>query len=247
MGMTWKDINVFQWQQIVHLFTKEKDLNELDLAVKCVGIITGLTEHQIDSLPISDLNPLLKSINFIHEEIKPEPAKYIKVGKKRYKCIYDVRKIPAARYIESKHFAQDVNGNLHKIAACLVLPMKKTIFGWKVDKYDASKHDEYSQDMLEAPIYNVLGSVVFFCLVYRNWIKASQDYLTQEMMEKGITRYQAEILYQTLCDTMDGFIRPHWWLSSRESRWKRLTKSRLYNSLTTLLISKRRANTKDSK
>ncbi len=59
MGMTWKDINVFQWQQIVHLFTKEKDLNELDLAVKCVGIITGLTEHQIDSLPISDLNPHL--------------------------------------------------------------------------------------------------------------------------------------------------------------------------------------------
>jgi len=244
MGMTWKDVNVFQWQQIVNLFTKENDLNELDLAVKSVGIITGMTEHQIDSLPIGKLNPLLKSIDFIHEEIKPQPSKYIKINGRKYKCIYDVRKIPAARYIESKHFAQDVNGNLHKIAACLVMPMKKTIFGWKVDKYDASRHEDYAQDMLEAPITAILGSVVFFYQVYRNWIKASQDYLISEMMSKGITRYQAEILYQTLCDTMDGFIRPHWWLSSRESLWNRLTRYLHSNSLTTLLISKRNRNTK---
>ena len=244
MGMTWKDLNVFQWQQIVDLFTKEKDLNELDLAVKSVAIVTGMTEHQIDSLSIGELNPLLKSIDFIHEEIKPEPSKFIKVNGRRYKCIYDVRKIPAARYIESKHFATDVNGNLHKVAACLVMPMKKTIFGWKVDKYDASKHEDYAQDMLEAKITEVLGSVVFFCLVYRNWTKASKDYLVAEMMEKKLTKYQAEVLYQVLCDTMDGFIRPHWWLSSKESRWKRLTSYLRFNSLTTLITSKPKANTK---
>jgi hypothetical protein len=245
MSMTWKDINVFQWQQIVNLFTKEQDLTELDLAVKSVQIITGLTEYQIDSLAISELNPLLKSIDFIHEEIKPEPSKYIKVNGRRYKCIYDVRKIPAARYIESKHFATDVNNNLHRIAACLVMPMKKTLFGWRVDKYNASKHEDYAQDMLESPITSVLGSVVFFCLVYRNWIKVSKDYLVAEMMEKNLTRYQAEILYRTLCDSMDGYIRPHWWLSSKESRWKRLTSYLHSNSLMTLLISKRKRNTKD--
>lgn len=242
--MTWKDINVFQWQQIVDLFTSKSELNELDLASASVSIVTGMTEHQIDSLPLGELHKLLKSVDFIHEEIKPEPVHYIKVNGRKYKCVYDVRKIPAARYIESKHFSTDVNGNLHKIAACLVLPMKRTLFGWKVDKYDASKHEDYAQDMLEAPITSVLGSVVFFCLVYRNWIKASKDYLVQEMMEKNLSRYQAEILYQTLCDTMDGFIRPHWWLSSRESLWNRLTKYLHSNSLTTLLISKRNRNTK---
>lgn len=246
MSMTWKDVNVFQWQQIVNLFTKEKDLTELDLAVKSVAIVKNMTEHQIDSLPISELNPLLKSIAFIHEEIKPEPVKYIQVGKKRYKCIYDVRKIPAARYIESKYFSKDVNGNIHRIAACMVMPMKRTLFGWKVDKYDASRHEEYSQDMLEASITSVLGSVVFFCLVYRNWIKASKDYLVQEMMSKSLTKYQAEVLYQTLCETLDGFIRPHWWLSSKESRWSKCTKFLRYNSLMTSLISKRRTNTNPS-
>lgn len=246
MSMTWKDVNVFQWQQIVNLFTKEKDLTELDLAVKSVAIVKNMTEYQIDSMPIGELNPLLKSIAFIHEEIKPQPVNYIQVGKKRYKCIYDVRKMPAARYIESKYFSQDVNSNLHRIGACMVMPMKKTLFGWKVDKYDASKHEEYAQDLLEAPITSVLGSVVFFCLVYRNWIKASKDYLVSEMMSKSLTKYQAEVLYQTLCETLDGFIKPHWWLSSRESRWSRCTKFLRYNSLMTSLISKRRTNTKQS-
>lgn len=247
MGMTWKDINVFQWQQIVDLFTQSKDLTESELAIKLVSILKKMTEYQISSLPPSELNTLLKSIDFIHEEIKPEPSKYIKVNGRKYKCIYDVRNIPSARYIETKHFAKDINGNVNKIAASMVTPMKKTIFGWKEDKYDPSKHEEYANDMLEAPIVNVLGSVVFFCLVYRNWIKASQDYLISEMMEKGITKYQAEVLYQTLCSTMDGYIRPSWWLSSRESLWKRLTSYLRSSSLTTFPILKRKQNTNDSK
>lgn len=246
MDMTWKNVNVFQWQQIINLFTKEKELSELDLAVKCVAILKGMTEHQIDSMPLGELNPLLKSIDFIHTEIKPNPENCIRVGKKRYKCVYDVRKIPAARYIESKYFAQDVNANLHRIAACMVLPMKKTIFGWRVTKYDASKHEEYAQDLLEAPITAVLGSVVFFCLVYRNWIKAIKDYLIAEMMTKGLTKYQAEVTYQTLCEILDGFIKPHWWLSSKESLWKRFTIYLQSNSLTTFLTSKRKTNTTKS-
>ena len=246
MVMTWKDINVFQWQQIVNLFTKEKDLTELDLAVKSVAIAKNMTEHQIDSLPISELNPLLKSIDFIHEDIKPDPVKYIQVNGKKYKCIYDIRKMPAARYIESKYFSKDVNGNLHRVAACMVMPMKKTLFGWRVDKYDASKHEEYAQDMLEAPITSVLGSVVFFCLVYRTWIKVSKDYLVSEMMSKNLTKYQAEVLYQTLCETLDGFIKPHWWQSLRESRWKRLMNYLRFNSSMISLISRQRTNTSPS-
>ena len=95
--MTWKDINVFQWQQLNDLFLKSKDVTDLDLAISAASICTGLTEHEIDSLPVSDLQPLLKAISFIHEDIKPQPERFIKLKGKRYKCIYDVRKIPADR------------------------------------------------------------------------------------------------------------------------------------------------------
>lgn len=245
MGMNWKDISVFQWQQLNDLFIKSKNLTELDLAVQSAAICTNKTENEIDSLPLKELNSLLKQISFIHEEIKPQPQKFIQINKRRYKCIYDVRKIPAARYIETKHFGQDVNGNLHKIAACMVVPMKKSWFGWKVDKYEAARHEEYAQDMLEAPITAILGSVVFFYQVYKNWIKSSKDYLIKEMMTK-MTRYQAEVVYQTLCDTMDGYTRPSWSLTSRKSHSNNVMNSRYYNTLMTWLTLKRRENTKQS-
>jgi len=220
--MNWKDISVFKWQQLINLFTKEKELDEIDLALKSLAIVKGMTENEVNSLLLADLKKQLKDIEFIHEEIEPKAQKFIEVNGRRYKCVYDVRKMPMARYIESKYFATDVNNNLHKICASMVLPMKKTLFGWKVDKYDASKHDEYAQDMLEAPITAILGSVVFFYQIYQEWIKISKDYLIAEMMEKNLTREESEAVHQTLCEIMDGFTKPNWLQIMNESRYKML-------------------------
>lgn len=220
--MTWKDINVFQYQQITDLFTNSKDLNDLDLAVKATAIVMDLTEHQIDSLPVDKLKALLEDVKFLHEEIKPEAVKHIQVNGHRYRCIYDVRQMPAARYIESKYFDMDRIGNLHKLAACMIIPQKRNWLGmWVDDKYDASKHAEYAEDMLAAPIVNVLGSVVFFYQVYNNWIRSSKDYLIREMVMKGMSKYQAEKVYIHLCELMAGFIKPNWFLNTKPSRWKK--------------------------
>jgi len=220
--MTWKDINVFQYQQIMDLYASAKDMSELDLAYKVTGIVMDLTENQIDSLPVDQLRPLLEQIRFVHEQPKPQPQKYIKVNGKRYRCIYDVRKIPSARYIETKYFDQDRIGNLHKLAASMVMPQKRNWLGmWVDDKYDAGKHTEYSDDMLAAPITAILGSVVFFYQVYNNWIKSSKDYLISQMILTGMSKYQAEKLYIHLCSTMDGYIRPNWWLNTKPSHWKK--------------------------
>ncbi len=223
MDMTWKDINVFQWQQLIDLFAqKDQQLSELDIDIKAAAIVMDLTEHQIDSLPIDEVKAIFKQIAFIYEDIKPQPVKFIKVNGKRYRCIYDVRKMPAARYIESKYFEQDRTANLHKLAACMVMPQRKNWLGqWVDDKYNASKHAEYSDDMLAAPITAILGSVVFFYQVYINWIRSSKDYLTKEMMTQGMTKYQAEKLYIHLCEAMAGFIKPSWLLNTKPSGWRK--------------------------
>ena len=201
--MTWDKITVFQWQQIVETLKKPSE----DVDTLIASIVFGKTEAQIDSLPLIEVKKLFSKLAFIQTEIMPTPLKYIYVNGKRYRCIYDVRQIPAARYIETKHFGNDVPNNLHKIAACMVIPQRKTWLGWKDEKYDASRHSDYAQDMLEAPITSVYGSVVFFYLVFRNWIKISKGYLKQEMTEKGMTDFQAEQLYIHLCESMDGFIK----------------------------------------
>lgn len=205
--MNWKNVSVWQWQQLQAIAKKNED-TELDKAVKTLAILTDRTENEIDSLSVAKLTQELKGISWISkEEAKPKPVDVIKVHGRRYRCIYDIRNIPFARYIESKFFAEDVVLNLHKIMASMVRPMKLTWRGWKVAKYDASKHEDYAQDLLSAPFEAVYGSVVFFCQVFSDSIKSSRDFMTQDLITNGMTEEEAEMTMGLLCEVMDGFIK----------------------------------------
>ena len=200
--MTWQDLNLFQYQQLVNALKVE---DEIDKTVKIVSIVTGLTENEVLSLSIADFNKEKAKLNFLSEEIEGKPVKFIDVNGKRYKCIYDVRNIPAARYVESKVYGADLVNNIHKLAATMVVPMKKTLFGWKLDKYDASKHEEYSQDMLEARFVDVYHSAIFFLSVFLNLIKCSEDFLIQSLTQQKIPSEQTEAV-QNFLKYMDGTI-----------------------------------------
>lgn len=208
--MTWNDLNIYQWQRIqLAIANRTIDDTELDLAVKFLSIVTDKSELEIDSYSIVKLTEEIKQIAFINELPKPNASDYIEVNGRKYKCIYDIKRMPFARYFETKYFSQDVGKNMHNIMACMVMPMKKNWFGkWVVDKYDSSKHADYAQDMLEAKFINAYGSMVFFYHVFKNSIENLKGYLVAEIMKsKKMTTWQAEELVQTLCDNLDGFIK----------------------------------------
>jgi hypothetical protein len=207
----WDKINVWQYQQIYNaLNTKDKDATDLDLEVKLVGIVNNMTEMQIDSLPLTEYKELSKTIAFLNEAIEGTPKKHIRISNsKRYKINYDVSKMPFARYIESKVFSEDLYGNLHKLAATMVIPQKRKFGIWFNEKYDASKHEEYSNDMLTARFVDVYHSLVFFYQVYRNWIEVSRGYLEKKMVEAGMQEAQAKEVVQSLCIILDGNIAPN--------------------------------------
>jgi hypothetical protein len=207
----WDKINVWQYQQIYSaLNTKEKDATDLDLEVKLVGIVNNMTEMQIDSLPLNEYKELSKTIAFLNEPIEGTPKKHIRISNsKRYKINYDVSKMPFARYIESKVFSEDLYGNLHKLAATMVIPQKRKFGIWFNEKYDASMHEEYSNDMLTAKFVDVYHSLVFFYQVYRNWIEVSKGYLVKKMVEAGMQEAQAKEVVQSLCIILDGNIAPN--------------------------------------
>jgi hypothetical protein len=205
--MSWDKLNVFQYQQLSPILKEEDEIAKIS---KAISILFGLTYNQIASLSVDQYIKYKKSLSFLKEEIKMKPAKYIKVGKRKYKCVYDIKKIPAARYIETKVFSNDFIDNIHKIAASMVIPMKFTIFGWVEEKYDASRHEEYANDMLEAKFKDVYNSIVFFYLVYRNWIECSMDYLIdQKMKQMNMSHSQATKEVQDLLNILDGNIVPN--------------------------------------
>ena len=224
--MKWNELTLWQYQQIMPIITNpEKDWTELDKEVKLLCIITGMTEQQIDSLSIEDLKELRKELSFLDEPIEGKPVDFIVINGRRYRMNYDIKNMPAARYIESKVFSKDTLANLHKIAASMVIPQKKQWFGkWVDDKYDASKHEEYASDMQEANFIHIYHSLVFFYQVYRNWIEVSRDYMIQEMKTAGMTTEQAEQVVQLLCESTGGIIPPNLLPNTKISELQKLLK-----------------------
>lgn len=209
--MKWNNLTLWQYQQLMPLITNpEKDWTELDKEVKMLSVITGLTEYQIDSLSIETLKEMRKDLAFLDEPIEGKPVDFIVINGRRYRMNYDIKNMPAARYIESKVFSKETLANLHKIAASMVIPQKRTWLGkWVDDKYDASKHEEYAADMQEANFIHVYHSLVFFYQVYRNWIEVSRDYMKAQMMKAGMTTEQADSAVLLLCESSGGIIPPN--------------------------------------
>lgn len=224
--MKWNELTLWQYQQLMPILTNpNKDWTELDKEVKLLTIVTGLTEYQLDSLGIKELKELRSELAFLDEPIEGQPVDYIKTNGKQYRINYDIKNMPFARYIESKVFSKDTVANLHKIAASMVIPQKKNWFGkWVDDKYDASKHEEYSADMQEANFIHVYHSLVFFYQVYRNWIEVSRDYMTAEMMTAGMTKEQADSVVLLLCESTGGIIPPNLLPNTKISELQKLLK-----------------------
>ena len=207
----WQKISVWQYQQIYNVLnSKDKNDTDLDINVRLVAIVNNLTEMQVDSLPLNEYAKLRKTITFLNEPINGKPVKFIRTSNsKRYRINYDVSKMPFARYIESKVFSEDLYGNLHKLAATMVIPQKKKLGFWVDLPYDASSHQEYANDMLEAKFVDVYHSLVFFYQLYRNWIEVSQDYMANKLIKLGMKEQEATEVVVNLLNILDGNIAPN--------------------------------------
>jgi len=207
--MKWNNISVWQYQNIVKTLANKED-DDIDKSYKLIGIVYNMTENQVDSLTQAEYKEKLKECDFLNTMPQGKPVKVIKVNGKRYRLIYDVTRMPFGRYIESKAFVGDIYGNLHKLGATMVMPQKRNWLGlWVDDKYDASKHEDYADDILQANFQDVYFSLVFFYQVYRNWIEVTRDYLVAKMMMTGQTQAQCSQAVADLCSILDGIIQPN--------------------------------------
>jgi len=159
--MTWSDVTVWQWQQIQQLNEKKDSLKEEDLIINTVAILINKTRSQVLELNERSIKKVIRDIEFLYlREPKMRAVDYIKVGKQKFKCDYDAKFSEAGRYIEIKYFTPDFANNLHRIAASMIIPMKTTLFGWKLSKFDPIKHEDYAEAILSAPFEIVFGSVM---------------------------------------------------------------------------------------
>ena len=221
--MKWNNISVWQYQNIVKTLANKED-DEIEKSFKLIGIVYNMAENQVDSLTQAEYKAKLKECDFLNSLPEGKPVKIIKVNGKRYRLIYDVTRMPFGRYVESKAFVGDIYGNLHKLGATMVMPQKKNWLGlWVDDKYNAAKHEDYADDILQANFQDVYFSLVFFYQVFRNWIEVTRDYLVTKMMMTGQTEQQCSQVVTDLCSILDGIIQPNLLPTTKISELRKFT------------------------
>lgn len=199
----WNKLTIQQAQEIDRI--RQLDAPPLEVEIELVATINNMTIDEVDSIEWGKYTELRKTLDFLQTMPEGRPIEYVTIGKKRYRFIYDIRQMPFARYIEGKTFSVSFMQNLHKLAASMSIPQHKTWYGkWVDQKYNAAKHSEYAEDLLQAPFEAVYSSAVFFYHLYRLWIESSKVYLIKEQMKTGKTMEEAEKLVRDLCKYLDG-------------------------------------------
>ena len=78
---------------------------------------------------------------------------------------------------------------LHEIMAVFLVPKKKTWYGWKKQPYNADKHKEVAEAMLQAPMTIVQPLSAFFLSSY---LKSAKHILEFSVRKAEKIKRQAE-------------------------------------------------------
>lgn len=195
-------MTVEQFQQVYEV--SEFEINEWDKAIQMCMVFTGKTEAQVEAMNVWKFNRICKKINKAFKFEEKKIPKTVRVGARFYKINLNVTEMKARKYVEGIEFGKQMIKDLHKVMASIVEPC--TWYG-KPLGYDATKHEQYADDMLKIDFNVAFSCGVFFCKLFAASMKVSRPYLTQELMNKGITEIQAVKDLTDLQSVLDGLAR----------------------------------------
>lgn len=217
-------LTIKKFQELQAISTME--MPEFDKAQKLVECLTDKTTAEVEAMSMQKFEKLCKELKELFEVNveklqNSKPKALIVANGKPYHLNFNIMQHPfnAGRYVEVATFANDTIGNLHNILASMATPLK---WSWRKMRYvklpyDATKHEEYAADMLQADFEHAYHASVFFYLVFISSIKNSKDYLVAEMTMKGVKEELAVEYIETLLRVLGGCITAKWFQNLKES------------------------------
>lgn len=209
------EITIGQYQQLYAIEKQEGD--EFEKSLQRVAVITGMTDRELEDMPLMRVNEIAKGIRIACEQavLNNSPVDFLKSGNKIYQVQYMISRMRAAQYSELQTWLNgDIIENLHKILASIVVPVKKWLWVYVPGKNDSAKHPEVSEHMKDVNFNDAYGCVVFFCRLYNALIKDMQGYLELQLVKK-MSPEEAKKLMGDLMKVMDGFTIPNELRTSR--------------------------------
>ena len=207
-------MTIKQFQELY--FIAQNKEYDFDKSIKMVGVITGQTPEQIETMPMGKFNKVCQRIQkqfyvFDKNLLKGKPKKLVMVNGRFYRINYKVDKKPitAGKYVEVLTFGTSIVENLHKVMASIVTPVTFT------GKPYHREHDEIALDMESVNFEAAYHAAVFFYTQYKVSMQLIQPYLVKELTPMGVEKEAVIQTLNNLQSILDGFTMPKWSLNTR--------------------------------
>lgn len=167
----YRKLSIGKYLQIVDLCNTEMD--EIDRKVRIVGILTGLTDDEVLSLPLTEFSECCAKAQFLDkqcpENLIPSVSKSYPVGGFVLVPVTDMRKVTAAQYIDFQTFSKDREKYIVEMLSCFLIP-KGCEYNDGYDILDV--HNAIKEEMSVAEVLAVLA---FF---FKSWTLSLRNTLT---------------------------------------------------------------------
>lgn len=174
--MTWKDITLQQYEDILQILQDESD----DF-IRTSRVVKVVFDINLEEIPITEINGYFKEISdLLNKPIqKNKPKKKYKIGNNTY-VLNKFEDMNLAQFMDYHELSKDVDNNINKICAIFLIPEGK--------KYNTDYSlEDVEQDMWNLPIEDVTGIAFFQVGQLKKLLKNSLSSLIAQMITmKGI-------------------------------------------------------------
>lgn len=182
----WNNLTVGKYQELNAIITDETYDLEIDRQTHLLSALFGKPVEYYEALPIAKFQELAKQTAFLHTgDIPVVAAPHCLCGKK-YKVIYDFRKLAAGQFIDALSLAKDPEEkvpNMHRMLAAISRSTKRTLTGRRVLTYGAVPFEQVAEDMKEVPLLEAQAVANFFYRVWIAFLESMPDFLGEQIQK----------------------------------------------------------------
>ena len=174
---TLNEITLSQYKDFLEVADKcEGDL----LAQRMIEKFCNIPLHQVLLMKLKDVREIITDLNTMFDNKQPLQTTFT-LGKKKFGMIPNLDEMEFGEYIDLETNISEWE-TMNKAMAVLFRPITSQVDGkYEIEPYNGSA--TYAEVMLFAPLDVVLGACFFLFSLGNELLKATQNYLVEEVME----------------------------------------------------------------
>lgn len=184
--MTWADITVGQYQELIQIQTD----SELGRFIQMISIALDCDQDDIRNLSLKDWQTLKTNFQFLTDDPQNDFSTFIDYDGVELGIEPDINLISTGVFIDAEQFRQDPIENLHRTLALIYRPVIEKISEteYKIENHKSSGFEKRAEFFRKnVSIEKVFGATIFFFILSGQLSIDMTDYLKKVMMQELTT------------------------------------------------------------